>query len=89
MNILIFTYDCIIYNLVGKGISHKNVMSKIRSITHNNLLNNETIVGFETDGTPFTRKQLLDDISDVRRQIEAKTLKTYSSDEVRRHIFGK
>lgn len=66
------------------GLSDEHLLEKI-----NDLLSSETIVGFEINGTPVTQKQLLSDIDEVRQQIETNTLKTYSSDEVRRHIFGK
>lgn len=65
-------------------LSDEHLLEKIYE-----MLNNETIVGFEVDGAPITQKQLLEDVAEVQQQLEAGTLKTYSSDEVRRHIFGK
>lgn len=65
-------------------LSDEHLLEKIYE-----MLNNETIVGFEVDGTPITQKQLLEDVAEVQQQLEAGTLKTYSSDEVRRHISGK
>lgn len=66
------------------GLSDEHLLEKI-----NDLLNHETIIGFANGYTPVTKQGLLDDITQVQQQIEAGTLKTYSSDEVRRHIFGK
>lgn len=66
------------------SLSDEFVLKKI-----DELLNEETIVGYETDGTAVTKQQFIEEMEEVDRQIKAGTLKTYSTAEVRERILGK
>jgi len=48
----------------------------------------ENIVGYDIDGTPVTREELIADIELVLKQLEEGTLETYTTEEVKRMIFG-
>ncbi|HBG42601.1 MAG TPA: hypothetical protein DDZ96_02620 [Porphyromonadaceae bacterium] len=64
------------------GISDEGLLEKV-----NDLLNRETIVGYEPDGTPVTKRQFIAEMEEIERQRQNGTLKTYSSTEVRKRIL--
>ncbi|TRW22427.1 hypothetical protein FMM05_18155 [Flavobacterium zepuense] len=52
------------------------------------LLDEENIVGFDTDGNPITNKDFVQDINSALLQLKEENMETYSSDEVKRRILG-
>ncbi|PIE50424.1 MAG: hypothetical protein CSA38_03210 [Flavobacteriales bacterium] len=65
------------------NLSDINLLEKI-----NNLLNKEAIVGYSANGTPITKSDFIKDMQEVERKIEAGTLKTYTTQEVRAKILN-
>lgn len=64
------------------GLSDEKLLEKIRK-----LLNKEVVVGYNTDGTPITKADFIEDMKKVDQEIQAGTLKIYTTEEVRDKIM--
>jgi len=65
------------------NLSDTKILEQVRE-----LLSSEKIVGYEADGTAISEKQYLKDMSDFENELQAGTLKTYTTEEVRQRILG-
>jgi len=66
------------------NLSDSNLLKQIE-----NLLHEEIIVGFDSDGSPVSKSEYLQDMDEVDRQIKKGTLQTFTAEEAREKILGR
>lgn len=64
-------------------LSNDKLLKKI-----SNLLDEENIVGYDENGDPVSDEAFIADVNATLKQLDEGTLETYSTEEVRRMIFG-
>lgn len=65
------------------NLNNDNILVKIAK-----LLDNENVIGFDSEGNPITEKDYVSDINEALHQLSDEKLETYSSEEVKRKIIG-
>ncbi|CAN1510949.1 hypothetical protein MCEGE10_00793 [Flavobacteriaceae bacterium] len=65
------------------NLNNDNILVKIAK-----LLDNENVIGFDSEGNPITEKEYVSDINEALHQLSDEKLETYSSEEVKRKIIG-
>jgi len=66
------------------GLSDDKLLKKISKI-----LDEENIVGYDAEGNTVTHEDFMEDLEDTLQQLEDGTLETYTTEEVKKMIFGK
>lgn len=66
------------------NLSDSNLLKQIE-----NLLHEEIIAGYDSDGLPVSKREYLQDMDDVDRQIKEGKLQTFSPEEAREKILGR
>ena len=64
------------------NLNNDNILVKIAK-----LLDNENVIGFDSEGNPITEKEYVSDINEALHQLSEEKLETYSSEEVKRKII--
>jgi hypothetical protein len=64
-------------------LNNDNILVKIAK-----LLDNENVIGFDSEGNLITEKEYVSDINEALHQLSEEKLETYSSEEVKRKIIG-
>ena len=64
------------------NLNNDNILVKIAK-----LLDNENVIGFDSEGNPITEKEYVSDINEALHQLSDEKLETYSSEEVKRKII--
>jgi acetylglutamate kinase len=65
------------------NLNNDNILVKIAK-----LLDNENVIGFDSEGNPITEKEYVSDINEALHQLSEEKLETYSSEDVKRKIIG-
>jgi hypothetical protein len=65
------------------NLNNDNILVKIAK-----LLDNENVIGFDSEGNLITEKEYVSDINEALHQLSEEKLETYSSEEVKRKIIG-
>ena len=66
------------------NLSDSNLLKQIE-----NLLQEEIIVGYDSEGSPVSKSEYLRDMDKVDRQIKAGKLQTFTAEETREKILGR
>ena len=66
------------------NLSDSNLLKQIE-----NLLQEEIIVGYDSEGSPVSKSEYLRDMDEVDRQIKAGKLQTFTAEEAREKILGR
>jgi acetylglutamate kinase len=64
------------------NLNNDNILVKIAK-----LLDNENVIGFDSEGNPITEKEYVSDINEALHQLSEEKLETYSREEVKRKII--
>jgi acetylglutamate kinase len=65
------------------NLNNDNILVKIAK-----LLDNENVIGFDSEGNLITEKEYVSDINEALHQLSEEKLETYSSEDVKRKIIG-
>jgi len=65
------------------NLSNDRLLEKISKI-----LDEEIIVGYDAGGNPITENEYIEDINSALLELREGTMKTYTSEEVKRRILG-